>query len=306
MRKICIAPVVCALILCLMAVHTGCAGKSSSDTAPDPHAGLVQYGDEWITPEEMEALREVEWTDLGWNFEYKIATAHYMIYSSATLEQTRHIGTVAEALYLAYFNFFSPSFSLATGHPRLKVKLFKDRDEFRDIALGGMPSWAEGYYDGQYCNLYYDAAAPNPYHWFLHEATHQLNYEVAGFSVPQWIDEGLACYFGTSRFADGTITPGDYDANSYPVWWLPSYQGGGVIHLRNIIDGGGPDFNTYFNLYYLEWWSLSHFLFHYDSGRYKQGYFDMIKGSGTLAEFEQLIGDIDTVHAEWYSYFNSL
>jgi hypothetical protein len=294
---------VLAIGLCCIA--NGCAGGGGSATA-DPHAGLVQYGDEWLTPEEMESRREIERADLGWDFEYKIATAHYMIYSSATLEQTQLIGTVAEALYSAYVAFFGPHFTLPADHPYLKVKLFKDRDEFRAIALPG-GGWAEGYYDYQYCNLYYDATAANPYHWFLHEATHQLNYEVAGFSNPMWIEEGIACYFGTSRYVAGTITPGNYDTNSYPVWWLPSYQGGGVIHTSNIVTGtGGPDMDTYFNLYYIQWWSLTHFLFHYDGGKYKQGYMELIKGSGTLGEFELHIGDIDTIHSEWYSYFNGL
>lgn len=284
----------------------GCS-QGGSDSAPvDPHAGLVQYGDQWLTPDEMAAQRDIERADLGWDFEYKIATQHYMIYSSATLEQTHLIGTVAEALYTAYRGFFEAHVALAADHPYLKVKLFKDRDEFREIALGG-GGWAEGYYDYQYCNLYYDAGAPNPYHWFLHEATHQLNHEVAALTVPGWIDEGIACYFGTSCYSAGVLAAGIYDVNSYPVWWLPTYQGGSIIPLENIVTGtGGPDINTYFNLYYIEWWSLTHFLFEYDGGRYRLGYFQVINGNGTLQEFEQHIGDIDAIQTEWYAYFNSL
>ncbi|TET31572.1 MAG: hypothetical protein E3J72_21915 [Planctomycetota bacterium] len=284
--------------------NTGTGTGTWPPTPPGP--GLVYYGDEWLTPEDMAAKRDVDRAALGWDFEYKMASEHYMIYSSATLERTYLIGAVAEALYTAYSDFFSPHFSLASDHPYLKVKLFRDRAEFREIALSG-GGWAEGYYDGVYCNMYYDDAGPNPYHWFLHEATHQLNYEVANFSVYQWADEGIACYFGTSAYESDKLIPGKIDKFSYPVWWLPAYRGGSTIHLRNIVSGqGGPDINSYFNLYYLEWWSLSHFLFHYDNGRYKQGYMEVINAGASLSTFEQHIGNIDAIHAEWEAYFNSL
>ncbi|MHC4660873.1 MAG: DUF1570 domain-containing protein [Planctomycetota bacterium] len=300
-----------AILSLIIFFLAGCGGSGGDKIFPAPQGGpppgTVQYGNEWVTLEEMEALRETERTALGWDFEYKIATDHYMIYSSATLEQTNIICTAAEALYKAYAEFFGPHFTLLADHPYLQVKLFRDRDEFREIALSG-GGWAEGYYDGLYCNLYYDTSGPNPYHWFLHEATHQMNWEVAEFyGLPQWIDEGIACYFGTSLPNGENLVPGNYDVNAYPVWWLPDMQGGQVIDLEYIVSGqGGPDMDTYFNLYYAQWWSLTHFLFHYGNGKYKSGYIEVIRAGGSLSDFEQHIGNVDTIHSEWYTYFNSL
>jgi len=36
----------------------------------------------------------------------------------------------------------------------------------------------------------------------VHEATHQLNNELAQFDLEKWLDEGIADYFGTSQYED--------------------------------------------------------------------------------------------------------
>ncbi|MFH0899122.1 MAG: hypothetical protein V2A73_00695, partial [Pseudomonadota bacterium] len=214
------------------AQDTGCGGADSQ--RPD----LVQYGDEWLTAEEMEARRADERATIGWDFERKVACGHYLVYSTASSEQIADICAVAEALYQGYVGFVGAKVTLPLQeHPYLKVKLFKDRDEFRAVVLGGQ-GWAEGLYDGVYCNQYYDATAGNPYHWFLHEATHQLNFEVARLELPQWLQEGTACYFGTSTYRDGQLILGQADDDSYPVWWVPKWDVESVwIPLQAIVSG---------------------------------------------------------------------
>ena len=96
-----------------------------------------------------------------------------------------------------------------------------------------------------YCRAYYSDKEMNPYHWMLHEATHQLNAEVAQLSLAKWLDEGLADYFGTSRIRDGKLMVGQIDPQTYPVWWIDDLatatnlqaciDNGSVIPLRAII-----------------------------------------------------------------------
>ncbi len=62
-------------------------------------------------------------------------------------------------------------------HPKLKMKLFKDREEFR--RCNRSCGWAEAFYRTPYCYQYYGADEAHPYHWMMHEATHQLNAEAA-------------------------------------------------------------------------------------------------------------------------------
>src|SRR6185369_14856211 len=104
------------------------------------------------------------------------------------------------------------------NHPLLKVKLYQDRAEMRRINPG--LGWAEAFYRKPYCRAYYSAEENNPFHWMLHEATHQLNEEVAHLNLAKWLEEGLAEYFSTARIQGGELQLGSADPETYPVWWL--------------------------------------------------------------------------------------
>ena len=151
----------------------------------------------------------------------------------------------------------------------------------------------------------------------MHEATHQLNDAAARLRLPQWLEEGLACYVSTSRSVGNSLHLGDIDTNTYPVWWLDSLalsgdldadkKHGSIIPLRAIFSGqGGPSMNRRFNLYYLHWWSLTHFLMHYENGQYKASLGRLIADGGGLSAFEKDIGPIETLERQWYGYLAEL
>ena len=130
-------------------------------------------------------------------------------------------------------------------------------------------------------------------------------------------DEGLACYVSTSRIVDDSLQLGEIDTNTYPVWWMDSMELSGnldadkkkrtVIPLRAIVSGrGGPSVNRHFNLYYLHWWSLTHFLMHYEDGRYRTGLSRVIADGGGLAAFEEHIGPVEDIERQWYAYLAGL
>lgn len=243
-----------------------------------------------------------------------IETAHYTIHSSATDEQTAQVAASVEALHAAYAAFFADMPNMETRPGKLQLVLYKNQAEFK--AHNRSSPWAEAYYLPPRCHAYY-ADGDNPVHWMLHEATHQLNREVARFKKIKWIDEGLAAYFGSSWLASGTLTPGKIDQGAYPIWWLPKLElsgdlqedlrSGTLIPLRAIVSGrGGPDINRNVNLYYIEYWSLSHFLLHYQNGKYAQQYRQLIGTDGTLQDFERFIGPIDHIQDEWYTYLRTV
>jgi len=164
-----------------------------------------------------------------------------------------------------------------------------------------------------YMIVHHFASQWNPYHWMLHEATHQLNREVAHLAIPKWIDEGLAAYFGASEIRDDKLIRGSIDINAYPIWWLPSlalsgnieadFESRKIIPIRALISGtGGPDIAQNVNAYYIGYWSLTHFLFHFDHGRYASKFKQVIAEGGTLESFERNIGPVERIQIEWYSY----
>lgn len=248
-----------------------------------------------------------------WRPKVEITTAHYSILSSASPEQTRQVGEMVEILYSAYTRVFTnlPE----ERHTKMQLKLFKNQTEFKRANRG--IGWAEAFYREPYCNAYFSSEEANPCHWMLHEAVHQLNNEVAHFSMPKWANEGTATYFSTSMIRNGSLAAGQIDPHTYPVWWVGSMALTGdiqkdiasnqIIPLRAIVTGkGGPGMGENFNLYYLHWWSLSHFLFHYQGGKYREAYIQVIRDGGGVEAFEKRVGPIERVQGEWYGYLTML
>ena len=161
----------------------------------------------------------------------------------------------------------------------------------------------------------FSANENNPCHWMLHEATHQLNHEVAHLKLEHWLEEGLAEYFSTSRLKANAIEVGRIDPNTYPVWLMDliatspdlaeNLRNGSVIPLRCIITAhGGPSLNSRFNLYYLHWWTLTYFVF--ESPQHRDHALALVQRGGGLDAFEQLIGPVETVQPQWHAYVRRL
>lgn len=233
-------------------------------------------------------------------------TAHYTLYSYASSEETKRVALAAEALHDAYGRIFADLVDTKTPLPRLQMVLYGTRGQFK--ANNRSSPWAEAYYQRPRSYAYYGIGAPNPYHWMVHEATHQLNTEWARLRLPRWISEGVACYFGTSRIENGVLRVGDIDPNTYPTWWLPQLwlsgnleddlAQGRLIPLRALITDTGPDINQNVNLY----WSLVHFLAEQKTNRHNVGFKALLATDGSLKEFERLIGPINAVQREWYAH----
>jgi hypothetical protein len=242
-----------------------------------------------------------------------VATAHYTMSSWATASQTRDVGEAVEALARAYSSIFAAAAMPTSSPEKLKLWLYRDQAQFK--ANNRSSPWAEAYYRHPICHAYYAAGESNPYHWMLHEAVHQLNEQVAHIQRPPWIDEGLATYFGASELRDGVLTPGRTDPAAYPIWWLSSLalsgdlqadiETGRIIPLRTLIASKRADIGENVNLYYVEYWSFSHFLMHADGGRYKAGYKQVIAAGGSLQAVEALIGPVERLQEEWYAYLEA-
>jgi len=239
--------------------------------------------------------------------------SRHTIYSSADRLQTEETAHALELLYNAYSNRLGSLPGFQPTHARLQVKLFKDRSEFRRINPG--LGWAEAFYREPFCRAYFSANETNPYHWMLHESTHQLNHEVAHLQLAKWLEEGLAEYFSTSRLGPKELAVGRIDPDTYPVWWIDdiatssnlseNIRNGSVIPLRLVITNhGGPSMNKHFNLYYLHWWTLTHFIF--ESPKYRDQAVNLSQQGGDLAAFEKTIGPVEQVQAEWHHHVRRL
>lgn len=249
--------------------------------------------------------------DIGrrtWKPERILETAHFKVHSTASPEATKTVGDAVEALHAAYVGFFESTNEITTP---FRMKLFRDREEFR--FANRIDDWAEAFYLKPFCYAYYDGEQDNPHHWMLHEATHQLNWELSRFELKEWLEEGIACYFGASQLKGGRLHAGTIDETAYPVWWLKDLKLTGklqddiaadqVIPLQTIITGqGGPPKNREFNRYYVHWWTLVHFLFEYDNQIHRGPTLKLIQDGGNLEQFERHLGSVEDFQREWYGY----
>lgn len=245
----------------------------------------------------------------------KLEFAHFQIEASSEPAISSDAGEAAEALFKAYADLFGLRPEASAETKRHHLRLYATREEFK--AHSRSRPWAEAYYVDGISHAYVDPSKANPYHWLLHEVVHQLNRELTGFAKEQWLNEGLATYLGSSRYADGRLEPGVPDLEAYPLWWLKRWELSGdfaadmqaqrVIPLRALITGqGGPPLDATVNAHYLGWWSLTHFLLHHDGGRYAAGYHQLVRHGGSLADFERHVGPIERIEPEWYAYLRGM
>jgi hypothetical protein len=248
-----------------------------------------------------------------WYPTVRLETAHYSLESTATPVQTEKVSRVLESLHAAYAEQFSALPAFRPEHPRLKGRLYQNRHEFRRINPG--LSWAEAYYRKPYCHAYYSDLEKNPYHWMTHEATHQLNTEVAGLHLEKWLEEGIADYFGTALVSSNGFQLGCIDVDTYPVWWIhelavsarleDNLRNGSVIPLRAIVtNSGGPSLSRNVNLYYLHWWTLTYFIF--EDARHRTNALALVRAGGTLSAFERLLGPVDRIQEQWHCWVQRL
>ncbi len=250
-----------------------------------------------------------------WTPAFTLQTAHYRIASTETRENTQLAGEKAESLHFAYHQVFGEALNFENEPEKLlSLRLYANREEFRrsNVLARG---YAEAlYYPGKACHQYFDSKSANPWHWMIHEATHQLNHELANPKLKLWLDEGLACCFSTSFIdRENRLQPGKLDFNTYPIWWLTDVELSGdwatdvelkrVIPLKQLIRDNGPDRSRHFNTYYLHWWSWVHFLFHGEEGRYRAGLIELVPEGGTIRGFERSVGPISELEAQWYRHY---
>jgi hypothetical protein len=244
-----------------------------------------------------------------WTPTLTIQTNHYVVASTATPQQTEEVARVAEVLYATYSNLFSALPTYQSNHPKLQLRLYRDRQEIRRIHRD--MSWAEAFYRHPICHAYYSADEVNPCAWMVHEMVHQLNREVADLNLEHWLEEGVGEYFSTSQIQGTKIALGRFEYNTYPLWWLDelatapelpaNLQNGSVIPLRAIVTGtGGPSLDQHFNLSYLHWWALTHFIF--ESDAHRENAIKLVQSGGDLASFEKLVGPLDAIEVEWHRY----
>lgn len=245
-----------------------------------------------------------------WTPALKLESEHYKALSNVSLEGTQDALSKVETLYQTYTSFWGVN--ARSNDNKLLLKIYSSRKEFK--RANPLSGWAEAFYSEPYCHQYIEVEnEKKPYHWMVHEATHQLNNEVSQFRLPQWAEEGIACYFSTSPMDDGKMTLGEIDWDTYPIWWLSPLGLSGdlsrdkvdkkIMSIKSIVnDEKSLKMNQHVNLYYIHWFSFVHFLLEGEQRKYREAFMAYVKTPSGLEAFEENVGPYQLIEQQWYQH----
>lgn len=211
----------------------------------------------------------------------------------------------------AVFETGFPKMRLDTGAPLI---IFAVRDESSMKALapglwkGGGPKPAGFFQHGwerQYAVVRLDQDIPGKYQVVYHEYVHSLLH--ANFQwFPTWLDEGLAEFYGNTRFEQTKMYVG---APSERIYRL---QGTSFIPISELISENPwrafRNNDRQIDLYYSESWALVHYLVFgagMDKGAKLSKFYGLLqKGEEQKKAFEEVFGDFKALEEGLLRYAN--
>lgn len=268
---------------------------------------------QWISAEEdARAHRPI---NDGWDLE----TEHYTVRTNQSIEAGVELGGHLERLYRVWKQLFiryyateeqvvalfagsarRPPFQL----PRHAVVYFRDRDDYIQSlkpAFPGIEISIGVYADGPR-RAYFFAGEGYEQRTLYHEATHQLFHEsrrvapAVGKDRNFWIIEGIALYMESLREEDGYYVLGGFDDDRMEAARYRLVVDNFYVPLAEFTSYGMDDvrFDERIATLYSQAAGLTHFLIHYDGGRYRDALVDYLtavySGTDTANTLAQLTG----------------
>ena len=202
---------------------------------------------------------------------------------------------------------------------KVGIRVFGTRQDFDRYSRetgSGVSAGVVGYYrlDVKEIVLYYDPNAPeSTLDTLFHEGAHLFSHLALGegfYKLPHWVSEGIAEYFAPSKL--------DREAKDLR-YGLPAYDR--LRYARRIIASQRPslrgdllgvtDYGSFGAARYALAWSLIHMLIEKPKPgskrpkyreRFLRYWSAITAGQDSIKAFEELIGPIEELEAEWYAY----
>jgi hypothetical protein len=238
-------------------------------------------------------------------------TKYYRVYTDVDSDEVKEACIRMTKMAEEYHNRTSDFAGQITQ--RLPFYLFKSSDEY--YAAGGMKNSA-GVFNGSRLMAIGDKRYGRQiWHVVQHEGFHQFVHAVIGGSIPIWVNEGMAEYFGEAVFTgDGFVSgviPAARLARVRKTLAL-SPENGGFKSLHKIKEMSHSQWNQELSLQnYDEAWSMVQFLAHGDGGKYQAafGHYMGMLGSGQdpqPAWSSNFGDDDDAFEGRWRAYWQTL
>jgi hypothetical protein len=266
---------------------------------PKVHRSHYENGEQlwkgqWLPSQEVAKYRE-QWVNA-----WEVETDHYVVRTNVSLERGAELAGRLEKLYAIFFRlfagFFSPRDQMAVlldpsnrrnatnrapdnehrAAKKFRVNYYRSRDEYlealRPLVKSGLDASTGMYLIAPRTAYFYQSGNVDD-STVVHEATHQLFSETRehrngeGSRGNYWVMEGIACYMESFREVDDRVELGS--------WETPRLKRGRqrlatFIPIKDLIELDRKEFDgPNIVVLYAESACLTHFLMHYDGGRYR-------------------------------------
>ena len=199
--------------------------------------------------------------NLGW---IEVRSPHFVVASNAGEKEARRIADRFEQIRALFHAAFAnlrvdpaqPVLILAAKNENtMKMLLPEDWEIKGHVHPAGLYQQGE---DKHYVMLRLDSAGDNPFHALYHEYTHALLH-LNFTTLPLWLDEGLAEYFGNSQLGERESKVGTI--NETHLYILSQNKLLPIDTLLNV-EHGSPYYNEarQASVFYAESWALVHYL----------------------------------------------
>lgn len=233
----------------------------------------------------------------GW---IEVRSPHFVVSSNAGEKEARRIADQFEQIRALFHTAF-PNLRVDPAEPVLiiaaknentmKMLLPEEWEVKGHVHPGGLYQQGE---DKHYVVLRLDSEGENPYHPLYHEYTHvllHLNFA----TLPLWLDEGLAEFYGNSRLGDKESKVGTIDQSHLYILGQNKLL---PIETLLKVEQGSPYYNEadQASVFYAESWALVHYLM-LDPDAHEQqllkNFFAALDKSGSQIEAaRQAFGDL--------------
>lgn len=230
---------------------------------------------------------------------------HYIIYDVPD-EQAREIAIRMTAMFREYQT-RTAGFS---GRVQGKLPFYVYTREEDYNAAGGMPGSAGVFMGDKLLACVGNELTSESWHVIQHEGFHQFVHYTMGEQIPQWLNEGLAEYFGEAIYTGDGFVSGVIPAGRLKR--IQNHFKQGDFHsLPELLTITNEEWNARLSIVnYDQSWATVQFLAHADDNKYQKGFADYIgavsRGRPDAQAWRDAIGQTQACEERWKSFWTDL
>lgn len=266
---------------------------------------------------DVEAARKLEPADAGlqalerklklvlegpdWPRRYEAETAHYLVRTNVGQEFADEIAHQAELIRRLYEQVFPRGRKPKRKSP---IVVFASKEEYH---RNGGPRGAGGHFDPVFKQLFlfrYPKESDTRLVLY-HEGFHQFLDAILDVKPPQWFNEGVADFFGPSRYVnEGGVEGMKMRPNPWRLKTIKSLvRGGKALPFQRLMTMSQQEmYSQNPGANYAQAWSIIYFLVRADDGayhKYLKSYFKALrKGKDRFGAYEAAFGKTDMAALE--------